>query len=193
VIKEAQLEPLRVLDLFAGEGHIWKGLRQQLNVLSYTPVDKDDRQPGTIRVKITPRIIKALDISRYNAIDIDTYGDPWELWSELLPLIRYKTAVFLTRGKVTYGAGKMPISKAMKRAMGIPEHWDVPGKVDLMEYGDRCQLTQQCPTAKITSGYVIRLLRVDYYGMIVEPTNENGEIISPKNEQQPSRILTLDQ
>lgn len=169
LIKEAELEPLRVLDLFAGEGHIWSGLRKKLHVESYTPVDQEARQDGQIRVKITPRIIQALDLSRYNCIDVDTYGDPWLIWSEILPQIKNKTAIFLTRGKVTYGAGKMPISKQMKTAMGIPETWDVPGKVQLMEYGDKCQLLQPCPSAGITKAYVIRLLRVDYYALLVEP------------------------
>src|ERR1019366_2086972 len=87
VIQEAQLEPLRVLDLFAGEGQVWNSLRKQLNVQSYTPVDKDARQEGQIRIKITPRVIQALDLTRYNCIDVDTYGEPWTIWSEILPRI----------------------------------------------------------------------------------------------------------
>lgn len=193
LIREAQLEPLRVLDLFSGEGHIWSGLKKQLHVESYTPIDKEHRQDGQIRMKITPRIILALDLSRYNVIDVDTYGDPWTIWTELLPLIRQKTAIFLTRGKVTYGAGKMPISKQMKQKMGIPTDWDVPGKVELLKYGDRCQLLQPCATAKITKGYGIYLLRVDYYALLVEPLDIYGNVVeSTVSSQNPTRTILLD-
>jgi hypothetical protein len=187
LIKQAGLEPLRVLDLFAGEGTIWGSLRQParlknapeaLNVESYTPIDSVARQPGQIRFKITPRLIAALDegggLSRYNCVDVDCFGDPFAIWQALLFRIRVPTAVFLTRGRVTYGAGRMPISKLAKKVMGIPEEWDVPGKVELMEYGDRCQLLQPCPTAKIAFGYKITLRRVDYYALLVKPTEAHA-------------------
>lgn len=118
-----ELEPLRVLDLFAGEGHIWTELRRQprydqdiafedqprpLQVEKYTPVDRVQRQPGQLRFKITPRLIAALDekdgLKRYNVIDVDTYGEPWEIWQVLLFHIKQPTAIFLTRGKVTCDA-----------------------------------------------------------------------------------------
>jgi hypothetical protein len=181
-------EPLRVLDLFAGEGNIWTELRRTprpdpgmppeaqiraLNVLVYTPVDREAKQPGQIKFKVSPRLIAALDenegLRRYNCIDIDTYGEPWEIWREVLFHIKQPTAVFLTRGKVTYGAGRMPISKTAKQVMGMPEHWDVPGKHELLAYADRAQLLQPCPTARITLGLWKPHQRVDYYGLVVEP------------------------
>src|SRR6266851_4569188 len=119
VIEEAKLEPLRVLDLFAGEGHIWNELRRNprvvdedhpagLQVQKYTPVDSAARQPGQIRAKIAPRLIAALNgdeetniftcdgLARYNCVDVDTFGDPFQLWHELLFRIKVPTAVFLT-------------------------------------------------------------------------------------------------
>lgn len=190
LIEEAKLEPLRVLDLFAGEGHIWGSLRQKprsadgppaLNVERYTPVDAAARQAGQIRFKITPRLIAALNgdenqneysgtgISRFNVVDVDCFGDPFQIWHEILFRIKQPTAVFLTRGRVTYGAGKMPISNHSKVTMGIPVEWDVPGKVELLEYADRAALLEECPTARIVFGYKTTLRRVDYYGLFVEP------------------------
>ena len=198
LIRQAGLEPLRVLDLYAGEGTIWQELRRQprlnpnlpadeqpepLHVERYTPVDSAARQVGQLRFKITPRLIAALngdssvaeyagtDLSRYNVIDVDTFGDPFEIWRELLFRIKAKTAVFLTRGKVTYGAGRMPISNVAKRVLGIPEDWDVPGKIELLDYADKCQLLQPCPTARITAGYMTEFPRVDYYALLVEPVS----------------------
>ena len=169
VIEEADVGSLRVLDLFAGEGNLWGRLREKFHVETYTPVDMAARQAGQIRFKITPRLIAALDLSRFNVIDIDTYGDPFALWHEVLFRIKTRTVVFLTRGRVTYGAGRMPISKHAKKVMGIPIDWDVPGKVELLEYGDRSQLLEECPTAKIEFGYKTNLRRVDYYGLCVVP------------------------
>jgi hypothetical protein len=182
VVELAGFDKLQVLDLFAGEGNIWKALRKQprkpdgppaLNVTKYTPVDAAQRQPGQIRFKITPRLIASLDtdggLQRYNVIDVDCYGDPWDIWQAILFRIKKTTCVFMTRGKVTYGAGRMPISNLAKQVMGIPKEWNVPGKIELLDYADRCQLLQKCPTACIVDGLEIKLSRVDYYGVVVSP------------------------
>lgn len=193
VIYEANLEPVRVLDLFAGEGNIWNELRREprpdpdipeeerihaLRVERYTPIDQSNRQAGQIRFKITPRLIESLDLesglARYNVIDVDTYGDPWEIWRAVLYHITQPTAVFLTRGKVTYGAGRMPISNLAKKVMGIPASWDVPGKIELLDFADRCQLLQTCPTAEIQFGYWLDGARVDYYGVFVVPKEKRN-------------------
>ena len=180
LIEETKMEPLRVLDLFAGEGHIWNELRRvhrdpdapkPLQVTRYTPVDASERQKGQIRAKITPSLIAALDenegLRRYNVIDIDTYGEPWEIWAAVLSRIKQPTLVFLTRGKVTYGGGK--VSNFAKQVMGIPLEWQIPVKLDVFNYADECALKQECATARITKGYIVALARVDYYGLLVEP------------------------
>jgi hypothetical protein len=192
LISEAGLEPLRVLDLYAGDGHIWKELRRTprmidadhprpLQVIKYTPIDAAAKQAGQIRMKISPRVIASLNgddseetftgdgLTRYNVIDVDCFGDPFAIWQAVLFRIKTPTVVFLTRGRVTYGAGRMPISQLSKRVLGIPEEWDIPGKVELMELADKAQLLQECPTAHIEHGYVTRLRRVDYYGIFVLP------------------------
>lgn len=190
VIAQAGIEPLHVLDLFAGLGNIWNSLRAEprtvhspkpLDVESYTPVDAVAKQPGQIRAKITPRLIAALNgdpdevsykgdgLTRFNVVDIDTYGDPWELWSAILHRIKTKTCVFATRGVVTYGSGKMPITNHAKKVMGIPKTWNVPGRIEILNISDRYCLLEQCPTARISAGWEIKLPRVHYYGLIVEP------------------------
>jgi hypothetical protein len=183
LLAEAKLGPLRVLDLFAGEGNIWNELRRTLTVEKYTPVDQAARQLGQIRFKITPRLIEALDgedhsLSRYNVIDIDAFGEPWAIWQAVLSRITVPTAVFLTRGKVAFGAGRVNLSGVAKESMGIPKEWDIPIKTELLEHADRCSLLQDCPTARITKGYQIRMPRkgssMDYYGLLVEPKNEKA-------------------
>jgi hypothetical protein len=190
LIQEAQMEPLRVLDLYAGEGHIWTELRRQsrdpdapppLQVEVYTPVDSIAKQSGQLRFKISPRLIASLNgdpdlntfsgdgLSRYNIVDVDCYGDPFEIWHELLFRIKIPTVIFLTRGRVTYGAGRMPISNHAKKVLGIPESWNIPGRIELLTYADKCQLLQPCATAKIEIGYQLDFPRVSYYAVFVRP------------------------
>jgi hypothetical protein len=194
LIREAKLEPCRVLDLFAGYGAIWGELRspqkpeKPIEVTAYTPVDQEKRQDGQIQAKITPALIGSLNgdesaksydgtgLLRFNCIDIDTYGEPWEIWDAVLFRIKQRTAVFLTRGRAAQpgkfaDGSRREISKHAKRAMGIPEDWNVPCRGELMDFADRCQLLVTCPTAKIKKGYELRHGQVDYYAVLVEPVS----------------------
>lgn len=193
VIAEADLGPLSVLDLFAGEGNIWNEMRRKskdsaapppANVVRYTPVDEKAKQPGQIKAKITGRLIAALardgGLSRYNVIEIDCYGDPWEIWRAILDNITSKTVVFITRGKVTYAAGRMSISGVVRKLLGIPEEWNLPGKIELLDHGDDAALKALCPTAHVSKAWKKDLARVDYYGLIVEPGP--GPFAEPKQQ-----------
>jgi hypothetical protein len=152
VIREAKLEPLRVLDLYAGESHVWNALRRppySLKVSKYTPVDSVARQPGQIRFKTTPRLIAAMNgdrdesmfagdgLARYNCIDLDVFGDAWSVYRAIVTRIKTRTAVFITRGSVAYGAGRANLSKAARIAMGIPPDWNIPIKLELIEMADK--------------------------------------------------------
>jgi hypothetical protein len=178
VIAEAGFSQLRVLDLFAGDGTIWTELRRQprtpngppaLDVVSYVPVDSAKRQDGQIQFKIQPRLIEALNLDRYDVIDIDCYGEPWSIWQPILFKIRQPTVVFLTRGRVAFGSGRMQISNVSKMAAGIPVSWDAPCKIELLNHADRCALLQPCPTAKIEFGKFYQYPRATYYGLYVKP------------------------
>ena len=111
-------EPLKVLDLFAGEGWIWKRLRRSLEISTYTPVDIRPRQPGTIRMDVTGRSVVAFNPDCFNVIDIDTYGDPWEIWDALRRRLTRRSAVFITHGMV--GRGEGSLSLFLRAQAGIP-------------------------------------------------------------------------
>lgn len=68
-------EPLRILDLFAGEGWIWKKMGETFPIAAYTPVDIRPRQPGCIRLDVNGRTVHAFNPNQFNVIDIDTCGD----------------------------------------------------------------------------------------------------------------------
>src|SRR5580658_2138961 len=127
--------PLRVLDLFAGEGRVWSGVKSVLEVSTYTPVDEAPRQPGTIKFVINSRTVKAFDVSRFNVIDIDTYGEPWEVFGAIAENIKPGSAIFLTYGHS--GIGRASLTKYLRAACGIPLDWELPSdKEERKGYGD---------------------------------------------------------
>ncbi len=78
-LARAGLASARVLDLFAGEGHVWREMRKHVNITSYAPCDREPRLPGCVKGE-AERLVLAFDLSRFDVIDIDTYGEPWACW-----------------------------------------------------------------------------------------------------------------
>lgn len=192
VIKKMRLEPVRVLDLYAGEGAIWQQMqREKIQVESYTPIDRARRQAGQIHFKTSPRLIAALNgdddvsvyagegLTRFNVIDLDAFGDAWAVYRAIVLRLKARTAIFVTRGSVAYGAGRANLSKAAREAMGIPTEWDIPIKLELIEMADRHAMLQSCETATVAQGYQIKMPRkgsaVTYFGLILEPKREKQD------------------
>lgn len=66
------LDELRVLDLFAGENKLWKNFDKKI----YFGVEKEKNKGKNLNAD-NNRIIKSLDLSRFNVIDLDSYGIPF--------------------------------------------------------------------------------------------------------------------
>ena len=149
------LRGLRVLDLFAGEGRIWRELRQEFKVSAYTPVDKAPRLAGTLKMNIDARTVQAFDMRQFNAVDIDTYGEPWILWQDIFPRIARKTVVFLTCGIARGGGrpGGRPISLCARRALGIPLDWSIPGSCELAVFAAPYLLLAENPQSQIVRAW----------------------------------------
>ena len=169
VLDKAKLRTLRVLDLYAGEGLIWRELQKSFRVESYTPVDKAPRIPGTIKANVTPRFLSGFDLREYNVIDVDTYGEPWLVWTHLFPRINRQTVFFLTHGAIMTPGGGCMISRLARRALGIPMEWDIPRKRELSELAGRKFLTSQNTESEVKEGYTVSLQNVRYYGLICKP------------------------
>lgn len=74
------LESVNVLDCFAGNNLIWKKIPHD----SYLGIEK---QKGKGELNIygdNVKIIKSLDLSNYNVIDLDAYGIPGEQMIEIM-------------------------------------------------------------------------------------------------------------
>jgi hypothetical protein len=138
-LRETAWPDLDVLDLCAGAGHIWSALRSgqdRLPVRHYLPCDRSPRTSlaGTIRGEAV-ELAASLDLSRFNVIDMDTYGEPWPILIAAVERIARETMIFVTRGRG--GQSMASMSNCAKRVAGIPTEWPIPLSAELHAYVDR--------------------------------------------------------
>lgn len=112
--------PIKVLDACSGSGKIWGELEKEFNIQRL----RLDKKGGHGVIKMdSVRFLQGQNLSAFNVIDIDTYGEPWNHFLALKanPTRPDKLAVFLTYGFVSEGMGV--ISDRVKQIIGIPTHW----------------------------------------------------------------------
>lgn len=172
-IAAAGLGPdLRVLDLCAGEGHIWQVLRKEYRLSSYTPCDRNPRMPGTIKGD-AERLVESFDLSLFDVIDVDTWGSPWEIWLRLSGRVRQRTAILLTHGTRGVAGSGPAMSLIELDALGIPRSWPIPKKVALNRIAAGALLAKG-----VRALNVLRIAKAEtqqggshmcHYGLAVEP------------------------
>ncbi|MCZ2078404.1 MAG: hypothetical protein LC130_25815 [Bryobacterales bacterium] len=68
-----------VLDCFAGNGIIWKRVQSALGIeIQRLAIEKEKHKGAFHLAGDNVRFLTALDLSRYNVIDLDAYGVPYE-------------------------------------------------------------------------------------------------------------------
>jgi hypothetical protein len=165
---------LRVWDLCAGEGKIWRALRAERTVAAYTPCDLQPRMPATIKGDATaPAFLDAFDLSRFNVIDLDFYGNPFDSLLHLAPKIRRMTAVFLTHRYTSARAG-VNISTRMRDVLDIPRDWPIPQQPELVRYAAGYCLNAVAQTCVVHQAGKVSLKNVDYYALVVEGKHGTG-------------------
>lgn len=168
LIRDAGLTDLRVLDLCAGAGNIWRDMARTHKISHYVPVDQEPRMPRTIKAAIPDRLLSAFDMSAFNAVDVDTYGEPSAAWLNTFPRIQNLTAFFHTHGMVS-GMGRCKISTMARKFLGIPLEWNIPRKRDLALMVPGHALTRPADGVEIVRGWKINLPNVGYCGLICGP------------------------
>jgi|OpeIllAssembly_1097287.scaffolds.fasta_scaffold87307_1 hypothetical protein len=98
--------PIRVMDAYHGHGFLWGEARKALPdwEISLYRTDKDQKKAGTLKVD-NVRLLKSLDLSKFDLFDLDAYG-----W----PAAQIKTVARKAPGKMvlstrnTMGIGQIP-------------------------------------------------------------------------------------
>lgn len=109
--------PINVLDCTAGYGVLWESLKKNFDINSYYPLDKQKR-PKALKLD-SKRFLKSADLSRFNVIDIDTYGSCFEHYQLLMKnkSCPSNLAIFLTDILVKICGGN--VSNKVLESQGI--------------------------------------------------------------------------
>jgi len=159
--------PLRVLDLYSGTGAIWESLREWFELETYTPVDKNPQMLGVIRMKVDERTVKAFDMSRFNVVDLDCYGEPWRVWDSIHASLQPGTAAFLTYGHLATGHGG--ISHWLLETSGIPvDEWgDIPTNQELSRFLGKRFLFKTLADRQVRKAISLEFKHMTYYGILL--------------------------
>ena len=137
-----EVEKIRVLDAFGGEGRVWNKVRELSgrNIQTMRIDRKADRK-GTYLKGDNIKYLASMDFSKFDVIDLDAYGVPFEQLEYLFKAARenkISAYVFVTFIQTAYG--RLPYS--LLRALGysdamfkkIPSLFNKDGFVKFQKY-----------------------------------------------------------
>lgn len=118
----AAVKPARVLDLFCGNGEMFRGAWHAAD--SYVGCDERpwDKSLPPRYVADNRRLMRALDLSAYTVFDLDAYGSPWDQMEILAARRTWKhgevgAVVFTDGTSLKLRWGGMP--KSLGRVAGV--------------------------------------------------------------------------
>lgn len=164
LLAEMSLTSVSVLDACAGAGHIWTAMQAHVQVMQWIRCDIKPRQAGTLALTAM-QAMSSLPIERFNVIDIDPYGEPWDAYLAVLPRLRRETAMFLTRGHI----GWSNPSRVARAAVQLPPDWPVPRAPRLTDFIGARILGLTWTYADIRQAYTVELPHVTYYALALAP------------------------
>lgn len=72
-------EKLKVIDAYHGKGTIWKNIQKKYEgKIEILKIDKEQKTDEFILLGDNLKYLSSLDLSRYDVIDLDAYGVPYE-------------------------------------------------------------------------------------------------------------------
>lgn len=170
MIRRHHHAPLRVLDLYQGDGVLWGHLRSEFEVERYLGVDKHRRRWGEYgrAERLAVRVAEGFDV-----VDLDAYGFPWDALDAVMRNLRWPATIFLTYGIVKIRGGQ--VARSMLDAVGLAElHELVPASVVAAAHDELVRLALDRIVQR--RAYVVDMLRaeprpsvVHYVGLRVDP------------------------
>lgn len=123
-IESIEKQKIRVLECFAGYGHIWKAVQKQCDKkIIITAIEKRDI-PGKVYLKgDNMKYLSSLDLSHFDIIDLDAYGIPFFQLREVFKQ-NFSGIVHIT--SIQTGMGQLPTGM-------------------LKELGFTSEMIKQCP------------------------------------------------
>lgn len=125
---------IKVLDCFAGKGIIWKHLKNKVNAnIEVLGIDKKITKAVNL-VGDNRKFLKSLDLNKFDLIDLDSYGVPFDQL-EIIFKRSYKGIVVVTFIQSMYGVLnkklllKIGFTKGMIKKIPSLIYRDVYGKI----------------------------------------------------------------
>jgi hypothetical protein len=172
VLEEIGAEGAHVFDAFAGEGEMYRSIWNEAK--SYVGCDKqlfnDDRPAFQADNR---RVLRAIDLTRYNIFDLDAHGSMWEqvyiiavrrpvASDELLGLV-------ITEGlglKMNMGGISKPLSKIARIKTNMPGMGAMRGEVIERALNQVCRM-MHCEVVRRWQATGKKGSRVDYIGLVL--------------------------
>lgn len=120
------MRSLRVLDAFAGTGELWSHFDKD----DYLAIEVNAKKNRTAINEDNRKVIPRLDLSRFNVIDLDSYGCPATQIRLLYDNGSMQDGTVIVYTSISNAVSEMPI--ALREHAGIPK-----------EFYEKCQ-TQLC-------------------------------------------------
>jgi len=116
-----QVNEPHILDCFCGYQELRKACYSDL---PYFGIDKKSDTPADIHCD-NMEYLRTADLTRYNFIDIDVYGNPWEQFLMVSKRKHGKFVCVLTEC-IEFNVNTNSISIGMKGILGIPRKMKIP-------------------------------------------------------------------
>jgi hypothetical protein len=96
-------ETLNVIDAYHGRGTIWKNIQKRyVGKINITKIDKEQKTDDFILLGDNVKYLSSLKLSRYDVIDLDAYGMPFDNLKLLFDK-KYHGIVFVTFVQSVFG------------------------------------------------------------------------------------------
>jgi len=117
-IEEIDKKEINVLECYSAKGHLWKSVRKKINKtvnVHGIEIDKNKKNEDIVFYGDNRKIVCSLDLSKYDLIDLDAFGDFVPLLKVILKNKTYNNCpivfTFIVSGMGTIGND---ISKILK-------------------------------------------------------------------------------